>query len=638
MKFKVLYCLLCIPFLVFSQEEPLSITQKWMDVLLKMIENDGQGPTIQARNLFHTSAAMYDAWAAYDKNENTFFLGKEYHGHHLEFDPEFKTMSSNVDSLRNIAISYAAYNVIQYRYSQYGSKGRTVDIAVNLMEDLQLTVNNRDVDYKSGSPEALGNYIANHIIEIGQQDGSLEEESHQSESYEFINSNLKPGDSGVGVLDDPNKWQPIDVNTYVRKKGLDKTLQDWNLLLVDGNTQFLTFFWGNVLPFALSEKKASVYFDPGAPPFFDPENEVCTSEYQWGFQLVQDWSGYLDPFKNKTIWDVSPKGITSLEGHLPVGFEAYQKYYSKAKNNLPKEHKTNPYTKKPYVKNHTKQGDYCRVIAEFWVDGPTTKSPPGHWLQFLKEVSYQPSFKRKWKGKGDEMSQLAWDTKSNFLLSGTLHDAAIACWDVKSFYNYVRPITAIRYLSSLGQSSDPSLPNFNPNGIKLKKGSVALIQENDPLVGANKEHLNKIKIKAWKGPDFVDDPFEDTAGTDWILGIDWWPYQRYMFATPPFAGYVSGHSTFSIAGAEILNFITGSPYFPEGLKTFTAKKNEFLSFENGPSADVTLQWATYYDAAIETCISRVWGGIHPPADDIEGRRLGQKIALNAIQFSKDIIK
>ena len=38
----------------------------------------------------------------------------------------------------------------------------------------------------------------------------------------------------------------------------------------------------------------------------------------------------------------------------------------------------------------------------------------------------------------------------------------------------------------------------------------------------------------------------------WILAADWLPYQLPTFVTPAFAGYVSGHSTFSRAAAEVL--------------------------------------------------------------------------------------
>jgi hypothetical protein len=79
--------------------------------------------------------------------------------------------------------------------------------------------------------------------------------------------------------------------------------------------------------------------------------------------------------------------------------------------------------------------------------------------------------------------------------------------------------------------------------------------------------------------------------------------------------------------------MTGSEFFPGGLGEFIAKKNEFLVFEEGPSVDVVLQWATYRDASDQTSLSRIWGGIHPPADDIPGRFIGQEVAEDTFDFA-----
>jgi hypothetical protein len=79
--------------------------------------------------------------------------------------------------------------------------------------------------------------------------------------------------------------------------------------------------------------------------------------------------------------------------------------------------------------------------------------------------------------------------------------------------------------------------------------------------------------------------------------------------------------------------MTGSEYFPGGLGEFVAKANEFLEFEEGPSVDVVLQWATYKDASDQTSLSRIWGGIHPPADDIPGRFIGHQVAEDTFNFA-----
>jgi hypothetical protein len=44
---------------------------------------------------------------------------------------------------------------------------------------------------------------------------------------------------------------------------------------------------------------------------------------------------------------------------------------------------------------------------------------------------------------------------------------------------------------------------------------------------------------------------------------------------------------------------------------------------------VQLQWGTYYDAADQAGLSRIWGGIHPPVDDFTGRRVGSQCGLGA---------
>ena len=130
----------------------------------------------------------------------------------------------------------------------------------------------------------------------------------------------------------------------------------------------------------------------------------------------------------------------------------------------------------------------------------------------------------------------------------------------------------------------------------------------------------------------------DQAKVGWILAENWWPYQRPSFVTPPFAGYISGHSTFSRAAAEVMTEYTGDPFFPGGMGEFVAKKNEFLVFEEGPSVDVTLQWATYRDASDQTSLSRIWGGIHPPVDDIPGRLIGEQVGQEAFAFADRYFK
>ena len=68
--------------------------------------------------------------------------------------------------------------------------------------------------------------------------------------------------------------------------------------------------------------------------------------------------------------------------------------------------------------------------------------------------------------------------------------------------------------------------------------------------------------------------------------------------------------------------------------TFTAPRNAFLEFEEGPTTDVVLQWGTYYDAADQAGISRIYGGIHVPADDGPGRVMGSVTGILAWDLAR----
>jgi hypothetical protein len=271
------------------------------------------------------------------------------------------------------------------------------------------------------------------------------------------------------------------------------------------------------------------------------------------------------------------------------------------------------------------------VIAEFWADGPDSETPPGHWNTVANYVSDSPELEKRISGEGEIVEDLEWDVKLYLALNGAEHDIAIGVWGMKSAYDYIRPISAIRFLCDQGQSSDPEAPNYDPLGMPLIPGLIEQVTAESSAPGERHSEfstkLGDIVVYAWKGQPL--NPETEFTGVGWIECGAWMPYQRPTFVTPPFAGYVSGHSSYSSAAAEVLTRFTGSAFFPGGLGEFPAPQNEFLVFEEGPSEDIVMQWATYYDAADESGLSRIYGGIHPPADDGPGRMLGYEIGAQA---------
>ena len=257
------------------------------------------------------------------------------------------------------------------------------------------------------------------------------------------------------------------------------------------------------------------------------------------------------------------------------------------------------------------------MLAEFWADGPSSETPPGHWNVLANYVTDQLTVK-KIGGTGPQVDDLEWDVKMYFAVNAAVHEAACACWAAKRAYDAWRPISAVRYLGGLGQSTDTNQPSYNANGLPLIPGLIAVVTSQMAATNSSLT-VGKVAVLGWPGPPA--NPATQHSGVKWMNADSWLPYQRTSFVTPAFPGYFSGHSTFSRSAAEVLAAITGSPYFPGGMGTYS---NYVLGFENGPSQPITLQWATYYDAADQAGLSRIWGGIHPPVDDFGGRRVGSQ--------------
>jgi len=604
-----------------------SVARLWNEAVLDAIRNDFARPTVHARNLFHTSAAMYDAWAAYSASE-PWLLGNDVGGYSCALD----SFPSPADThlAREEAISFAAYRLIEHRFATSPGNTDIMDAADALMSQLGFDVSFSSVDYLQGSPAALGNHIANCYIEFGFQDGSNEANQFANTAYTSVNPAIEPELPGNPDIVDLDRWQPIRLSNFIDQSGNPGVSQP----------DFLSPEWGSVVPFALSATNRQtyqrdgfdyhVYFDPGEPP---RSTNAMWSEYQWGFSLVSIWASHLDPSDGVMI-DISPASLGNIQQY-PADPAEYPQFYDLLEGgDASTGYAMNPVTGAPYEPQIVPRGDYARVLAEFWADGPDSETPPGHWFVILNTVNDHPDLERRFEGVGEELGPLEWDVKAYFALGGAMHDSAIAAWGAKGWYDYIRPLSALRGMAENGQSSDPALLSYSPDGLPLVDGFIELVESGDPLAGPGDENVGEIKLYTWRGPDYIVNPFIDVAGVGWILAEDWWPYQRPTFVTPPFAGYVSGHSTYSRAAAEVLTALTGSEYFPGGMSEFPVTANEFLVFEDGPSVDMVLQWAKYQDASDQCSLSRIWGGIHPPQDDIPGRLMGAEIGVGAFEHAR----
>jgi len=230
--------------------------------------------------------------------------------------------------------------------------------------------------------------------------------------------------------------------------------------------------------------------------------------------------------------------------------------------------------------------DVPKMLAEFWADGPDTTAPPGHWYRIAMDACVK------------QRLSLEETVKVLSLVGHALNDAGVASWDAKRHFDFIRPITMIQ--CGFGGET----------------------------------------VDAWVGP---------YRGVGKVPASEWQPYQATTFVTPAFAGYVSGHSTFSAAASRVLESYFGSEYLapkcrliPKGQSLFerridagqpgympglTDKPNRGPRTEGyAPATDVVLCWERWEDAGLESGISRFHGGIHIWADHIDGVDMGYKVA------------
>ena len=211
--------------------------------------------------------------------------------------------------------------------------------------------------------------------------------------------------------------------------------------------------------------------------------------------------------------------------------------------------------------------DARKLIVEYWADGPASELPPGHWGLFAQFVSQRD---------GNTVDE---DAKMFFAMHNAAFDAGIVAWHFKRVYDGVRPITAVRH---------------------LMRGQM---------------------VRAWGGPG---------QGITEILGETWSPYNPGSNLTPAFPGYISGHSTFSAASAEVLRLFTRSDRFD--FSTVVPKgfgRAEDPVTHPIPPVDTTVSFETFTEAAESAALSRILGGIHFMDDNTTGLFLGTRIGRQA---------
>jgi hypothetical protein len=204
-----------------------SVARIWDETAVLALREGEAAPPVQARDLFDLSKAMWNAWA--------------------------HASGADLQSAREVAISYAAYRLLVWRASYGTNLDRTFTLLADRLRTLCYSPDFTDT--AGDSPAALGNRIAAAAIASGRHDGSLEALHYVDASYVPMNGPLVVSEAG-STVHDPTFWQPLALG-QVAANGLAP---------IPAKIQsFVGAQWGNVRGFAKDRP-----IDPGPPPFGDP--------------------------------------------------------------------------------------------------------------------------------------------------------------------------------------------------------------------------------------------------------------------------------------------------------------------------------------------------------------------------------
>ncbi len=286
------------------------------------------------------------------------------------------------------------------------------------------------------------------------------------------------------------------------------------------------------------------------------------SDYTY-YKPVNDYKHVIDPDRWHPLPFVHPNGDTFLVGFLTPHWYRVKPFGLKSSSQF----RAPDY---PKVGSEQLKKEVDEVI-DFNANLDHTRKSI---IEFMRDGPRSTGQSGHWLRFAQMVSQrdkntLDQDIKLFFTVGNTAMDAFIACWETKRYYDSARPWTLVRH---------------------YYKGK---------------------QIQGWGGPD---------KGTQTILADYWHPYSPANFVSPPFPSYVSGHSTVSGACAKVLELFTGSDEFGETEHRICGIITET------PGDPVSLPLPTFSATAEMAGISRVMGGYHIQADNIEGLKMGRTIA------------
>lgn len=163
-----------------------------------------------------------------------------------------------------------------------------------------------------------------------------------------------------------------------------------------------------------------------------------------------------------------------------------------------------------------------------------------------------------------------------------------------------------------------------PGGHWVATANIALARRHLRLGDAAQLHgtlgvaIGDAFIASW-AVKYRDNEVRPVTAIRALVDPNWTPY----LSTPPFPDWVSGHATVSGAAARVLTEIIGPMRYRD--PGFSTGSDVRASLSITPR-----RFTSFEAAAAQATRSRAYGGIHIPASNVEGKRLGECVGDAAL--------
>ena len=287
------------------------------------------------------------------------------------------------------------------------------------------------------TPAAVGNRIAPAVIAYGLADGS-------NETRQLRRSDLHAGQPAARgrapgtTMVDPNRWQPLQLDHMIRQNG--------SLYPASSSTSRRTGARA-VVRDAVQAAPTSTRSSPGPAAPARPRHRRGV---QAGRSSTSSATQARSTRPRPRRWTSRPPRAATTRSAPTTARPPAQ---SGDRSAVPV--------------GRRQRGDFRRVIAEFWADGPNSETPPGHWNVIANQVADSPLTKNRIGGSGPVVDDLEWDVKVYFAVNAAVHDAAVGCWGTKRVYDSVAADLDDPLHGRARTVVDPNGPSYDPDGLPL---------------------------------------------------------------------------------------------------------------------------------------------------------------------------